>query len=122
MSGGGVCNPVLFKFLKDKLVGIECKQRLMALVFLPVQRKRLAFAILANEAISGNPGNVPSATGAKESVVLGKIIFAESKIELRENMECIIRDDASLSSNTRPTDWRTGGYCTPKREICFLIF
>ena len=37
-------------------------------------KEALAFAILANETICGNPANVPSATGARENVVLGKII------------------------------------------------
>ncbi len=36
-------------------------------------KEAIAFAILANETIAGNPANVPRATGAKRRVVLGKI-------------------------------------------------
>ncbi len=73
ISGGGVRNPVLFQFLKDYLVDISISK--VDDFGIPSDAKEaLAFAILANETISGNPGNVPSATGAKESVVLGKII------------------------------------------------
>jgi anhydro-N-acetylmuramic acid kinase len=73
ISGGGVHNPVLFQFLKDYLVDIEISK--VDNFGIPSDAKEaLAFAILANETVSGNPCNVPSATGAKESVVLGKII------------------------------------------------
>jgi anhydro-N-acetylmuramic acid kinase len=37
-------------------------------------KEAIAFAILANETIAGNPSNVPSATGALRPVVLGKIV------------------------------------------------
>ena len=73
VSGGGVSNPVLFQFLEDYLVDINIRKT--DGFGIPSDGKEaLAFAILANQTISGNPGNVPSATGAKESVVLGKII------------------------------------------------
>ena len=36
-------------------------------------KEAIAFAILANETIHGNPGNVPGATGADRPVVLGKV-------------------------------------------------
>ncbi len=73
MSGGGVHNPVLFQFLKGYLENIRISK--VDDFGIPSDAKEaLAFAILANETISGNPGNIPSATGAKESVVLGKII------------------------------------------------
>lgn len=73
MSGGGGHNPVLFQFLKDYLEDIRLRK---ADEFgIPSDAKEaLAFAILANETICGNPGNVPSATGAKERVILGKIV------------------------------------------------
>ena len=38
-------------------------------------KEAIAFAVLANETIHGNTGNVPSATGANKPVVLGKIII-----------------------------------------------
>ena len=64
---------MLFQFLKDYLVDISIRK--VDDFGIPSGAKEaLAFAILANENVSGNPCNVPSATGAKESVVLGKII------------------------------------------------
>ncbi|MCP4252016.1 MAG: anhydro-N-acetylmuramic acid kinase [Candidatus Scalindua sp.] len=73
ISGGGVNNPLLFQFLKDYLVDISVSM-VDDLGIPSCAKEALAFAILANETVSGNPCNVPSATGAKESVVLGKII------------------------------------------------
>lgn len=73
VSGGGVSNPVLFQFLKDCLVDISIRK--VDDFGIPSSAKEaLAFAILANETVSGNPGNIPSATGAQQRVVLGKII------------------------------------------------
>ena len=37
-------------------------------------KEALAFAILAHETLRGRPSNVPSATGARRCVVLGKIV------------------------------------------------
>jgi len=36
-------------------------------------KEAICFALLANEAISGNAGNVPAVTGAREPTLLGKI-------------------------------------------------
>ncbi|MBC7320488.1 anhydro-N-acetylmuramic acid kinase, partial [bacterium] len=37
-------------------------------------KEALAFAILANEVVFNSPNNVPSATGARKKVILGKVI------------------------------------------------
>ncbi len=73
ISGGGVSNPLLFQFLKDYLIDIKIST-VDDFGIPSCAKEALAFAILANETVSGNPCNVPSSTGAKESVVLGKII------------------------------------------------
>ena len=66
-------NEVIKRILEDYLEDI--KLRKVEEFGIPSDAKEaLSFAILANETICGNPGNVPSATGAKERVVLGKII------------------------------------------------
>jgi anhydro-N-acetylmuramic acid kinase len=39
-------------------------------------KEAVSFAILAAQTIRGIPNNVPSATGAKKPVVLGKIVQA----------------------------------------------
>lgn len=43
-------------------------------------KEPLAFAILAHETLLGHPGNVPSVTGARRAVVLGKIIPGAGRI------------------------------------------
>ena len=54
MSGGGVHNPVLFQFLKDYLGDIKIMK--VEEFGIPSDAKEaLAFAILANETICGNP-------------------------------------------------------------------
>jgi anhydro-N-acetylmuramic acid kinase len=37
-------------------------------------KEAIGFAVLANETISGNPSNIPAATGASHPVMLGKIV------------------------------------------------
>ena len=39
----------------------------------PDHKEAIAFAVLANESFHGRPANLPSATGAKRPVVLGKL-------------------------------------------------
>ncbi len=73
ISGGGAHNPVLFQYLKNYLRDTKISK--VDDFGVPSKAKEaLAFAILANETICGNPANVPSATGARERVILGKII------------------------------------------------
>ena len=73
ISGGGVHNLTLIEFLKGYLKDIKIRK--VDEFNIPSETKEaLSFAILANETVCGNPGNVPSATGARESVILGKIV------------------------------------------------
>ena len=75
LSGGGAHNTTLVKMLQQGLsksrvllsdeFGINCDAR-----------EAISFAILAYATIKGIKSNVPSATGAKQSLVLGKIIPA----------------------------------------------
>ncbi|MBI4008062.1 MAG: anhydro-N-acetylmuramic acid kinase, partial [Planctomycetes bacterium] len=72
LSGGGSRNLFLVELLKGYLS--PAKVRMVDEFGIPGNAKEaIAFAILANETISGNPNNVPSATGAREAVILGKI-------------------------------------------------
>lgn len=71
-SGGGVNNRAIMKRLQERLphLDILTSDRLG----IPSDAKEaIGFAILANETIHSNPGNLPSATGASKPVILGKI-------------------------------------------------
>ncbi len=73
LSGGGVHNRTLIKFMSNNLSGIKIKQT--DDFGIPADAKEaITFALLANETVFGSPANIPRATGAKERVVLGKII------------------------------------------------
>jgi anhydro-N-acetylmuramic acid kinase len=73
-AGGGVKNPVLF----GRLAELLSPARLLRSENLGVPgeaREAIAFAILANEAIHGNATSLPSVTGARHPVILGKLCF-----------------------------------------------
>jgi anhydro-N-acetylmuramic acid kinase len=73
VSGGGAHNRLLVKRLVELLphLTVEPSER----YGLPVDAKEaIAFAILADRTLHGLPGNLPSVTGARRAVVLGKII------------------------------------------------
>jgi anhydro-N-acetylmuramic acid kinase len=73
VSGGGSRNPSLMEPLTLRLGPIP--MRPLSDLGLPEGAKEaVCFALLGSECLSGTPQNVPSATGAKHSVILGKII------------------------------------------------
>lgn len=78
ISGGGSYNNTLTKFLAQYLELSVKVCSVNSFGIAPNAKEALSFAILANETISGNPNNVPSATGAKETVVMGKIVPGKS--------------------------------------------
>ena len=74
LAGGGARNGFLVELLKG-LFG-EVPVVLIDEFGIPAEaREALCFAVLANETLSGNPSNVPSATGAAYPAILGKISF-----------------------------------------------
>jgi anhydro-N-acetylmuramic acid kinase len=73
VSGGGAHNRLLVRRLVELLphLTVELSDR----YGLPVDAKEaIAFAILADRTLHGLPGNLPSVTGARRAVVLGKIV------------------------------------------------
>lgn len=78
VCGGGVHNVTLMQQLTDALPGIRVAST-QALGLDPDWVEALAFAWLAKQTLAGKPGNLPSVTGAKASVVLGGIYSASSK-------------------------------------------
>jgi anhydro-N-acetylmuramic acid kinase len=74
VAGGGVKNDVLMNLLRNASAPLKIKVRLMEELGVAAQAKEaLAFALLAWLSWHWLPGNVPAATGAARSVILGKI-------------------------------------------------
>jgi anhydro-N-acetylmuramic acid kinase len=75
VAGGGALNPLMMAQLAASLPGIEVVPA--SRFGVPAEAKEaFGFALLAYESYHGRPGNLPSATGARHAVVLGKIAQA----------------------------------------------
>ena len=71
VAGGGAKNPLMMAQLAARCRG--SKSFPPAVLACPTEAKEaFAFAVLAYEAYHGRPNNLPSATGAKHPVVIGK--------------------------------------------------
>lgn len=74
IGGGGSYNKTLINMIREELEGV--KIRFHDEFGIPVQAKEpLLMVILANELIHGHFNNIPSATGAKRKVIMGKIVL-----------------------------------------------
>jgi anhydro-N-acetylmuramic acid kinase len=74
LGGGGSYNNTLVNMIKEYLP--ECSVLIQEdLGYSSDAKEAIAFAVLANETINHNCGNVIGATGAKKRVVLGNITF-----------------------------------------------
>jgi len=77
LSGGGARNATLVAMLAEGLAPLGIQLRFSDEFGVPSQAKEaVAFALLAYETWHRRPSNVPSATGAKRTAVLGKISYA----------------------------------------------
>jgi anhydro-N-acetylmuramic acid kinase len=74
VSGGGCHNPLILNHLASFLPGVEI-QTSKDYGIDPDAKEAVAFAILAYETWHRRPANLPSATGARHPVVLGKISY-----------------------------------------------
>lgn len=73
LSGGGSRNPVLVSKLRERLHPLPVRS--FSELGIPEEAKEACcFALLASECVLGVAQNVPSATGALRSVVMGKVI------------------------------------------------
>jgi len=77
-SGGGCNNPLLMERLKAELHPLKCITS-NEYGILADAKEAIAFAVLANELISGNTTNLPRVTGAQRNVPLGKIALGSSQ-------------------------------------------
>ena len=73
VSGGGVHNQTLMRRLNECLSGTAVEPVDTSGISADA-KEAIAFAILANETLHGNAGNLPSATGASVRKVLGKFM------------------------------------------------
>ncbi|MEJ5253652.1 MAG: anhydro-N-acetylmuramic acid kinase [Armatimonadota bacterium] len=71
-SGGGVHNRTLMKRLRELLPELEIETS-DAHGIAPDAKEAIAFAVLGYQRIKGRPNNLPSATGARHPVVMGKV-------------------------------------------------
>jgi anhydro-N-acetylmuramic acid kinase len=73
-GGGGSYNPVLLGFLREEMgkegIAVTTQEEEGCS---SDAKEAAAFAILANETLSGNCNNIPAATGAAKKTVMGKI-------------------------------------------------
>lgn len=77
VAGGGAKNATLMRMLRDGLLPLGVTVKTTDDFGVPTQAKEaMAFALLAWLRWNNLPGNVPSATGAKREVVLGKVTLA----------------------------------------------
>jgi len=77
VSGGGAKNPTLMAMLRDAITPLGIGLHFSDEFGLPAEAKEaVAFALLAHETWHRRPSNVPSATGAKQAAILGKISYA----------------------------------------------
>jgi anhydro-N-acetylmuramic acid kinase len=75
-SGGGTRNPSLMAMLANEVGALSLKLRTSDEFGIPSEAKEaVAFAVLAYESWHGRASNVPSATGAKRPVVLGRVSY-----------------------------------------------
>jgi anhydro-N-acetylmuramic acid kinase len=77
VAGGGAKNPTLMRMLTEGFAQLGVKVSTTANAGLPVEAKEAAaFALLGWLTWHGLPGNIPSATGATRTVILGKVTYA----------------------------------------------
>jgi anhydro-N-acetylmuramic acid kinase len=76
VSGGGARNHTLMAMLAQRLEPLGCELAASEDFGLPAEAKEAAaFALLAWQTWHRLPGNVPAATGAKRSAILGQVTY-----------------------------------------------
>jgi anhydro-N-acetylmuramic acid kinase len=84
VSGGGARNPTLLRHLRDSLQPLGLTVQTSDILGMPTAAKEAAaFALLAYQTWHHRAGNLPAATGARQSAVLGKISFPPLKMTRR---------------------------------------
>lgn len=76
LGGGGAHNLAIQNFLKQELDSIHIVTQ-EEKGFSSDAKEAIAFVILGNQTLHRKPSNVPSATGAKQSAILGQITYPD---------------------------------------------
>jgi anhydro-N-acetylmuramic acid kinase len=77
VSGGGTKNLTLMRMIREELAPLKMRVRTSDDFGLPSEAKEaVAFAMLAYQTWRHLPSNIPSATGAERSAILGKVSYA----------------------------------------------
>jgi anhydro-N-acetylmuramic acid kinase len=77
VSGGGTQNRTLMRMLSDEITCLGLQLKHTDNFGIPSQAKEaVAFAVLAYQTWHRQPGNIPSATGAKRAAILGKVSYS----------------------------------------------
>jgi anhydro-N-acetylmuramic acid kinase len=77
VAGGGARNVTLIEMLREGLEPLGMRVRSTDELGIPTQAKEaVAFSLLAWLTWNNLPGNIPSATGARRPVILGKVTRA----------------------------------------------
>jgi anhydro-N-acetylmuramic acid kinase len=76
VSGGGTKNATLMATLRNEIAPLGIELHFSDEFGLPAEAKEaVAFAVMAHETWHRRPSNIPSATGAKRTAILGKISY-----------------------------------------------
>jgi hypothetical protein len=118
-SGGGVRNVTLMTALRRRLDGIKVA-RLDDLGVSPGIKEALAFAFLAHLTLSGEPGNVPGATGARHPVVLG-VITPGATVGGSRCWRPAPPEIAAPAEGTRCAELRSSGCSLQARAGCSAV-
>ena len=77
VSGGGTKNATLMRMIREELAPLKIRVRTTDDFGMPSEAKEAAaFALLAYQTWRRLPSNVPSATGAEQPAILGKVSYA----------------------------------------------
>ncbi len=74
-TGGGIHNPLLMQRIRELLPDLSIETPKEENFYFSDAKEAIAMAVLANETLSGRPGNLPKVTGAKRPLILGEIAF-----------------------------------------------
>ena len=76
VSGGGTRNPTLMAMVANEAKPLGLRLRFSDEFGIPSEAKEaVAFALLAHQTWNRQPSNIPSATGARRSAILGKVSY-----------------------------------------------